>query len=58
MQQGQELRNNALYLVGNEYLVAIQLNLVTLHVNAVLDTWEVENTRQVEWEIYVQMNPE
>ena len=58
MQQGQELRNDALYLVCYEYLVAIQLNLVALHVDAVLDAWEVENTRQVEWEIYVQVNPE
>ena len=58
MQQGKEFRNDALYLVCYEYLVAIQLNLVTLHVNAVLDAWEVENTRQIEWEIYVQMNPE
>ena len=58
MQQGQELRNDALYLVCYEYLVAIQLNLVALHVDAVLDAWEVENTRQVEWEIYIQVNPE
>ena len=58
MQQGKELRNDALYLVCYEYLVAIQLNLVALHVDAVLDAWEVENTRQVEWEIYVQVNPE
>ncbi len=58
MQQGEELRYDALYLVCNEYLVAIQLNLVALHVDAVLDAWEVENTRQVEWEVYVQVNPE
>ena len=58
MKQCEEFRYNAFYLVGHEHLVAIELNLVALHVDAALDAWEVENTREIEWEVYVQMNPE
>ena len=32
MQQRQELRNDAFHLVGYEYLVAVELNLVALQV--------------------------
>ena len=58
MKQCEEFRYNAFYLVGYKHLIAIELNLVTLHVDATLDAWEVENTRKIEWEVYVQMNPE
>ena len=58
MQQGEELGYDALYLVGHEYLVAVQLNLVLLQLDIVLDFWEVEDTCEVEWVIYVQVNPE
>ena len=58
MKQGEEFRYNTFYLIGNEHLVAIELNLIALHVDAALDAWEVENTREVEWEVYVQVNPE
>ena len=58
MKQGKELWYDALNLVCHKYLVAIQLYLIALHVDTVLDTWEVENTSQVEWEIYIQVDPE
>ena len=58
MKQGEEFRYNTFYLVGYEYLIAIELNLIALHVDAALDAWEVENTREIEWEVYIQMNPE
>ena len=58
MKQCEEFWYNAFYLIGYEHLVAIELNLVALHVDAALDAWEVENTREIEWEVYIQMNPE
>ena len=58
MKQGKELWYDTIDLVCHKDLVAIQLYLIALHVDTVLDTWEVENTSQVEWEIYIQVNPE
>ena len=58
MQQGQELRDDTLYLVCDEYLVAIELDFVTLQVDIRLDTWEVQDTREVEGIIDIQVNPE
>ena len=58
MQQRQELRHNALHLVGDEHLVAVQLNLVALQVDVRLDAGEVQNTCQVERIVDVQVNPE
>ena len=58
MKQSQELWYNTLNLVSDKDLVAIQLNLVALHIDVVLDAWEVEDTRQVEWEVNVEVNPE
>ena len=58
MQQCQEFRNDAFYLIGNEYLIAIQLNLITLQVDIRLNTGEIEDTSEVEWIVYVQVNPE
>ena len=58
MQQGEELRHDAFHLVGNEHLVAVELYLVALHVDVVLDAWEVEDTCQIEWEVHVEVNPE
>ena len=58
MQQCEELRHDAFHLVGNEHLVAVELYLVALHVDVVLDAWEVEDTCQIEWEVHVEVNPE
>ena len=40
MQQSEVLRYDALHLVGNEYLVAVELNLVLLDLETVVDFWE------------------
>ena len=58
MQQRQELRHNTFHLIGYEYLVAIELDLVALQIDVRLDAREVEDTRQVEWVIHIQVNPE
>ena len=58
MQQGEELRHDTFHLVGHEHLVAIELNLVALQFEVRLDAWEIEDTREVERIVNVQMNPE
>ena len=58
MQQRQEFGHNAFYLVGNEDLIAIELYLVALQINVVLDAWEIENTREIERIVHIQMYPE
>ena len=45
-------------MVGDEHLVAVELNLVLLQFDAGLDLGEVEDTRQVEGVVHVQVNPE
>ena len=57
MEQHHELGNYAFYLIGDENLVAIELDAVATEL-VVLDLWEVEDTCQMEWEINVKMNPE
>ena len=58
MEQCKELWYNSLDLIGYENLVAIELNLITLQFDIVLYTWEIKNTRKVEWVVNVQVNPE
>ena len=58
MEQCKELWYNSLDLIGYEYLIAIELNLITLQFDIVLYTWEIKNTREVEWVVNVQVNPE
>ena len=57
MQQRQELGHNAFHLVGHKHLITIQLNFIALQLNAVLNAREIQNTRQVERIIHIQMNP-
>ena len=58
VEQRQVLRHDVLYLVGNEHLVAIELNLVAVHIEIVLDFREVEDTRQVEGVVHIQVDME
>jgi len=58
MEQRQEVRHNALYLIRDEDLVAIELDLVALQVEIAVDAREVEDTRQMEREVDVEVNPE
>ena len=57
MEQCKELWYNSLNLIGYEYLIAIELNLITLQFDIVLYTWEIKYTREVEWVVNVQVNP-
>ena len=58
MEEREELRHDAFHLVGDEHLVAVELNLVLLQVDVRLDAREVEDTREVEGVVDVQVNPE
>ena len=58
MEQGEELRDDALHLVGHEHLVAIELNLIALQVDVLLDTWEIEDTCKVERIVHIQVDLE
>ena len=58
MQQGQVLGHNVRNLVGNKDLIAVQLNLVAVHIEVVLDLREIEYTRQVEGIIDIQVDVE
>ena len=58
MKQGEELRYDALYLIGDKNLVAVELNLVLLKLQRVLDAWEIKDTREVEGIVYIEVNPE
>ena len=58
MEQRQEVRYDALDLIRDEDLVAIELDLVALQVEIAVDAREVEDTRQMEREVDVEVNPE
>ena len=58
VEQGEELRHDALHLVGDEDLVAVELDLVLLQLDVRLDLGEVEDTREVEGVVDVQVDPE
>ena len=58
MKQHHKLGNNALNAVGDKHLIAIELDAVLANVEIVLDFWEIEDSGESEWEVYVQMNPE
>ena len=45
-------------MIGNEHLVAVQLNFVTLHVDVVFDFWEIQNTGEIERIIHVEVDVE
>ena len=58
MQQGEELRHDTFYLIGHEYLVAVELDLVLLQFNVRLNLREIEDTREVEGIVDVEVDPE
>ena len=58
MQQRQVLRYDALDLIRHEHLVRVELDLVLLDFEVVPNLREVEDTRQVERIIDIQMNRE
>ncbi len=58
MEQGEELRHDALHLVGDEHLVAVELYLVALQVDVRLYLGEIQDAREVERIVHVEVNPE
>ena len=58
VQQGQVLRNDILHLVRHEDLIAIELNLIAVHIQVGFDSREVQNTRQMERIIDIEMDME
>ena len=56
VQQREVLRHDALYLVRHVHLVRIELNAVLLNLEVVVNLREVENTRQMERIVDVQMD--
>ena len=58
MQQGQKVRHDVVHAVGDEHLVAVELNLVLADFHLILDLREIEDTRQVEGIVHVQVNVE
>ena len=58
LHDGHELRHYTLHLVGDEHLIAIQLDAILLDVDVVVDLRKVEDTRQIEGIVHIQMNPE
>ena len=58
MQEGEKLGHDVLYLIGDEHLIAVELNLVAVDVQVVLNLGEIEHARQMEGIIYVEVYPE
>ena len=58
MEQCKELRNNAFYLIGDIYLIAVELYFVWLQFDVRLYSWEVENAGEVERIVNVEVYPE
>ena len=58
MKEGEEVRDNVLHRIRDEHLVAIELNLVAMHLDVVLNLGEIEHAREVEGIVHVEVNPE
>ena len=58
MQKREKVRHNSLDRVRHEHLVAVELNLVAGNLHLILNLRKIENTREVEREINVQVNVE
>ena len=55
MEKGQVFGYDVLHLIGNEHLVAIELNLVAVYVKVAFDTREIEYAGKVEGIIHVKV---
>ena len=58
MQHREELWHYALYRIGHEHLVAVELDLVPLHVELVTNAREVEDAREREGVVHIQVDVE
>ena len=55
MQKREVLGNDTLHLVGNEYLIAVELYLILLQLEVVVNLGEIKNTRKIERIVDVHM---
>ena len=58
MQESQEVRDDVVYRIRHEHLVAVKLDLVPCYLHPVLDLREIEDTCQMERIIHIKMNVE
>ena len=58
VQQHQVVGHHALHAVGHEHLVAVQLNLVACRVDSLAHLGEIQNARQVEGVVHIEVNLE
>ena len=58
VQQGKVFGYDILHLVRNKHLIAVELDFVTVDIKVILDFREVEDTRQVERIIHIEMDME
>ena len=58
MEEHEEVGHDVFYLVGNEYLAGIELDLVLLDLEVAFNLGEIEYTGEVERVVYVEVDPE
>ncbi len=58
MQQGQEVRNDAFYIVRDEHLALVELNFILLKLHVGLDLGEEQNAGEVKGIVYIDVNVE
>ena len=58
MKQGKEVGNDVVHMVGNEHLVAIELDFVLVYRHTLLDLREVEYAGEVERIVHIEVDVE
>ena len=58
MQERQEVGYNVFHRVCDKHLVAIELNLIAMDFDVVFNLWEIQNTREIERIVHIEVNPE
>ena len=58
MQERQEVGHNVFHRVCDKHLVAIELNLIAMDFDVILNLGEVQNTREIEGIVHIEVNPE
>ena len=58
MQECQEVGHNVFHRISDKHLVAIELNLIAMDFDVVFNLWEIQNTREIERIVHIEVNPE
>ena len=58
MQERQEVGHNVFHRVCDKHLVAIELNLIAMDFDVVFNLGEIQNTREIERIVHIEVNPE